>query len=456
VIGLDTVLDSQERTVGFNSKREEGDMKAKTRIMAGLVICMFLLLAGLLPSGAHGKEVTAQKPIVLGWVLSLSGPMAGLGIDAYKPALALVEHINKEGGIAGHPVKLIFADTESDATKGVIAAKRLVMKDNVHMLLGDTSLGVAIPVGLAASQFKIPHLVHTGSEAFGMQMKKAGKEAHHWNFAVIGVMVYDMMTVVAKWSKTVGTKVGVLYPDSAFGKACSGLFMKLAPKYGLEIALTSSYPMNATVFGPQIAAIKGRPDLDVLVFTGAEFATGLCIAAVREAGITLPIGTESAMLSAEILKVGKIRKAYQMAPTIMVSGGASDGFWETLPPDDPRRPVIAEWSALHEKFVGRKMSSAREAYAFGTLHLLKDVWGRLLKDQPDILDKDLASIRAAARDYTETVKNVIVSSGATVSMSPEDHLGLIPGTCFMLARFRDPPPHQVVPGFEMAPPPWRR
>ena len=456
MIVLDKVLDSQKLMVGFHSKREEGDMKAKTRTKTGLFICMFLLLTGLVPSGVCTKEVSAQKPIVLGWVLSLSGPMAGLGLDAYKPASALVEHINKEGGIAGHPVKLIFADTESDATKGVIAAKRLIMKEQVHMLLGDTSLGVAIPVGLAASEYKIAHLAHTGSEAFGMQMKKAGKEAHHWNFAVIGVMVYDMMTVVAKWSKTVGTKVAVLYPDSAFGKACSGLFIKLAPKYGLEVAVTSSYPMDATVFGTQIAAIKGRPDLEVLVFTGAEFATGLCIAAVREAGITLPIGTESAMISAEILKVEKIRQAYQMEPAIVVSGGASDGFWETLPPDDPRQPVIAEWSALHEKFVGTKMSSAREAYAYGTLHLLKDVWGRLFKDQPDILDKDMDKIRASARDYTETVKNVIVSSGATVSMSPEDHLGLVPGTCFMLARFKYPPPHQVVPGFEMAPPPWRK
>jgi branched-chain amino acid transport system substrate-binding protein len=446
--------------VGLNSTSEEGEMKAKTKSKQGLMICVILLLFGLVALGARtkvvAKEIPAAKPIVLGWVLSLSGPMAGLGLDAYKPALPLVDHINKEGGIAGHPLKLIFADAESDATKGVIGAKRLIMEDKVHMLLGDTSLGVAIPVGLVASDYKIAHLAHTGSEAFGMQMKKAGKEAHHWNFAVIGVTVYDMMTVLAKWSKTVGTKVAILYPDSAFGKACSGVFIQLAPKYGLEVAVTSSYPMDATVFGPQIAAIKGRPDLDVLIFTGAEFATGLCIAAVREAGISLPIATESAMISTEILKVEKIRQAYQMEPAIMVSGGASDGFWEALPSDDPRRPVIAEWSALHEKFVGTKISSAREAYAFGTLHLLKDVWGRLIKDQPDILDKDLTRIRAAARDYTETVKNVIVSSGAIVSMSPEDHLGLVPGTCFMLGRFKYPPPYEVIPGFEMAPPPWRK
>ncbi len=296
------------------------------------------------------------KPIVLGWVLSLSGPMAGLGVDAYKPALALVEHINKEGGIAGHPVKLIVADTESDATKGVIAAKRLILQDKVHMLLGDTSTGVAIPVGLAAAGHKIAHLAHSGSEVFEMQMKAAGEEAHYWNFRALGVTGYALMTVLCKWSKTVGTNVAVLYPDSAFGKAVSDLFIQLAPKYGLEIVVTSSYPMDATVFGPQIAAIKAEPDLDVIISTGAEFASGLCIAALREAGITLPIGVTSALISAEILKVEKIRQAYQMEPALIVSGAAADGFWEALPPDDPRRPLMAEWSELHEEFVGSKMS----------------------------------------------------------------------------------------------------
>ena len=106
------------------------------------------------------------KPIRIGWGLSQSGSYAGYIRDTYKVAGPLVEHINKEGGIAGHPLEVIFADTESDTTKAVLAAKRLVLEDKVHLLIGDCATGITVPVGLSIVDYEIPHIAMSGSDVF--------------------------------------------------------------------------------------------------------------------------------------------------------------------------------------------------------------------------------------------------------------------------------------------------
>ena len=91
-----------------------------------------------------------------------------MGVDIHEPVLPLFDILNEEGGIAGHPVELIIANSESDATKAVINAKRLITEDDIHMLLGDAVTGITIPVGLTAAEHGIVHLAHSGSEMFEM------------------------------------------------------------------------------------------------------------------------------------------------------------------------------------------------------------------------------------------------------------------------------------------------
>lgn len=85
-------------------------------------------LAGGLP--------TSRKPIVVGILHSLSGPMAEDDkalVDAEKRA---IEDINRSGGLLGRRVEWVIADGASDAATFARRADRLIREDGVDVIVG--------------------------------------------------------------------------------------------------------------------------------------------------------------------------------------------------------------------------------------------------------------------------------------------------------------------------------
>ena len=80
----------------------------------------------------------AEDPIKIGAFFALSGPAATIGTPTKLVAQMVVDKINKEGGINKRPLELAIGDTESDPTKALMEAKRLVEKDKVVALIGPT------------------------------------------------------------------------------------------------------------------------------------------------------------------------------------------------------------------------------------------------------------------------------------------------------------------------------
>lgn len=78
-------------------------------------------------------------PIVIGTFGSFTGPneavlgKASVGVEAW------VKDINDNGGLNGHPVKLMIRDDASDPAKALQAAKELVEQDKVVAIVGQMS-----------------------------------------------------------------------------------------------------------------------------------------------------------------------------------------------------------------------------------------------------------------------------------------------------------------------------
>lgn len=432
-------------------------IKMKTILFSLLVVVIAggLILSDSGVSAATSAREAAGKPIVLGWTATLSGPLTTT-VDIHRVFSRLVDYVNKnEGGIAGHPIKLIVADTESNPTKAVIGAKRLITQDKVHFLIGDRVTGMCIPVGLTSSQYKIVHMAIPGADIFDTKMKEAGKEAYHWNFCFpISNKMQDITVTSCKLPNMLGKKkVFSMYPETSFGKGMFAAFAKYAPEAGIHIIGTTTYPPNATTFGPQIAAIRAaKPEL---IFNhGADTGSAFAVIALREAGITIPIQVYYSMTAPDIVQSEKIRKAYLENPAIYVLGPVG-GCWEDLPEDDPRRIKVAQWNKLHKEFFGEKIYHNFQADGYALMEVIKAIWGSLLKDKPDILNNDLDIIRSTVRDYVETTQVPITHKGM-VRITPEDHVGIVPGTGIVASQFRWPPPYKYIPGSEAATPPWRK
>jgi ABC-type branched-subunit amino acid transport system substrate-binding protein len=83
-----------------------------------------------------------------------SGPYSGIGLDQYRGVQLALSEINKAGGILGQQVELITADTKSNAPIAVANAEKMIDQDDVKMILGGASSGVAVAVGKKAAEKK--------------------------------------------------------------------------------------------------------------------------------------------------------------------------------------------------------------------------------------------------------------------------------------------------------------
>src|SRR3989454_5918118 len=90
--------------------------------------------AGLVLSAPAILTAQSKDPIPIGTLCPLTGAGGSYGPDMQRSVVAVVERINKAGGIHGRPVQLFHEDDQTNAEAGVRAARKLI----------DVNKGVAI------------------------------------------------------------------------------------------------------------------------------------------------------------------------------------------------------------------------------------------------------------------------------------------------------------------------
>ncbi len=106
------------------------------------ILKLFLLLffTVIVLSGCESK-----KPVKIGFITSLTGRMADMGIPARNAVQLAVEQCNKEGGIHGRKISLIIRDDQQDDDTAVQAVQELI-KEEVTAVIGPTVSNMAIPI----------------------------------------------------------------------------------------------------------------------------------------------------------------------------------------------------------------------------------------------------------------------------------------------------------------------
>jgi branched-chain amino acid transport system substrate-binding protein len=119
-------------------------------------ISLLLVAAGVLAAGSAAAE--SDGPIKLGVLYPLTGGTAVYGVPAMEGHRMAVDELNAKGGILGRKVESFERDEKSTPAVGSAAAKELIAKEGVSVLLG----GIASSVGLAISdvsrQEKVPYV----------------------------------------------------------------------------------------------------------------------------------------------------------------------------------------------------------------------------------------------------------------------------------------------------------
>lgn len=107
-----------------------------TKIVSALAAATLL---SALPLAVSADE----HPIKLGAMYILSGSAATYGQFAQRGIDLAIEEINASGGVLGRDLELVIEDSQGKAAVAIQAARKLVYQDEVDVLMGLDSSGVA-------------------------------------------------------------------------------------------------------------------------------------------------------------------------------------------------------------------------------------------------------------------------------------------------------------------------
>ena len=220
----------------------------KRRTLAAIFISCFLLMAA-------GPLGAAEKPVKLGFVYIMSGPLATYGQFAKQGAELAIDEVNKAGGINGRKVEGFFEDSTGKPDVGIRMMRKLVYESEVDAVMGLDSSGVASAVTPVMKELKTPLIItHAATPDV------TGTNCNRYTFRIslnINQNIAMASAIAAEGKAKTWTTVG---PDYSFGHQSWEYFqkylgqkkpdMKFLPKDKAAFS-----PLSTTDFSPYVTKI---------------------------------------------------------------------------------------------------------------------------------------------------------------------------------------------------------
>lgn len=222
----------------------------------------FFLFSLGLPLIAYPQTVpgVTDKSIVIGSCSALEGPSHALGLETVTGANAYFSMVNDEGGVNGRKIKLISYDDSYDPAKTQVCFERL-LGDNVFAMGFFVGTPTAVKYVPLAENNRIPLIgLFTGAQTLYAPLR-------HW-IVNVRASYYDETReqIGGVWDKLGYRKVGVIYPEDAFGTAVLGGVTEALKARGAQPLTVGSYERQTANVGGAIDIVRaGNPQAVVIV-----------------------------------------------------------------------------------------------------------------------------------------------------------------------------------------------
>jgi branched-chain amino acid transport system substrate-binding protein len=208
-------------------------------------------LAGAAPTAAQTTPGVTEKEVVIGSCSALEGPSSALGRQTVAGAKAYFSMANDEGGVHGRNLHLIAYDDSYDPAKTQACFDKL-QADKVFALGFFVGTPTAVKYLPLAEENKIPLVgLFTGAQTLYTPLR-------HW---VINVRAsyYDETReqIDGMWDALGYKKLGVIYPDDAFGAAVLDGVKEALKAHGAEPVAVASYQRQTTKVDAAISSVRG-------------------------------------------------------------------------------------------------------------------------------------------------------------------------------------------------------
>src|SRR5246127_2270280 len=353
-------------------------------------------LAALSVSTSFGADIT------VGFVTSLSGPGASIGIPYEKGILASHAYAEK---IGDHKIKLIRLDDASDPSAATRNARKLVEEEKVDVLMGTSGVPGTTAMMVVAVETKTPIISLTPTT-------QPQNPNGQWLISIPQPPPLMVAAVVERMKKDSVKKAAYIGFSDSWGDLVYDALMKNVGGTAIEVVTNERYARaDKSVTGQTLKIVAARPDA---VITGGSGTPGaLPYLALADRGYKGGLYGTHALINPDFVRVGGAAVEGVIAPTgpVIVA--------EQLPDSNPTKKVSLAFRDVYQKTNNAPTSDAYSAYSFDAWLVLLDAAKRALaKTQPGT-----EQFRAAVNEALETTRDV-TGTHAVYNFKPGESFGV--------------------------------
>ena len=298
------------------------------------------VLAGLALAAAAPTLALAQT-IKIGVNQPLTGAVAASGNYVTNGARIAADELNAQGGVLGQQVELVIEDNKSNPTEAVAVAEKLIVRDEVPVMMGAWSSTFTLAVMPKLMEYGVPMLVETSSS------EKITTEGNPWVFRISPTSEMEAKAFAEQVDKFDIEKADFLVVNNDWGLGAAERFSEMLEAQGIAVGEVETMDPAAQDMSAQLSKIKASDADTLFVTTGVEQLT-LVLRQARDLG-----------LEDRIITTGGSQAPDQL---IEQAGTAADGsfhlvFFTPWFPEAAQNPEIAqkfvaEWEERGYNFAG--------------------------------------------------------------------------------------------------------
>jgi len=368
------------------------------KLWLALLLVLSLLISACSPAKDNeATSATGNEPYKIGAVLDISGNSSSLGVPERDTLLMMVEKLNADGGIKGHPIDLTIMDNKSDETESVLAVKTLIEK-GVLAILGPSSSGTSMAMIKTVQSEKVPMI----SMAAASSIVEPTSE-RQWVYKTAQSDTVMISKIMSYLKKNNLNKVAFMYMNNSFGDGGKKAIAAAVKDTSINIVSEEKFDASDKDMTPQLTKVKAS-GAQVLIVWAIPPSASILTKNVKDIGLSIPliqshgVGNQKYIDLAQgaadgtILPIGKLSVANQ------------------IPDNDPQKKVLESYMVDYANKYNTEPNSFG-GYAWDAFNLLVNA---LEKAGPD---------RVAIRDELEKTQGFVGISGV-FNMTAQDHNGL--------------------------------
>jgi|GEM_PF-3051197 len=229
---------------------------ALSKLAVSVTLCASII------GGYAAQAAAAEKEIVIGGSLPLSGQFQKIGDMTKKGYELAFDLMEKEGKLKDYKVALVIEDDQQNPTQTNNIWNRIITDRNAVAMLGPYGSTTSIVGSNVAERHQVPHVLNSASS-----YKVHERNAKHLYNAYASLSIVRDPLIAEFINSVNGKKVVIFAEDGEFGTEGSRRLTEYAPKNGFEVVQTELIKGGTPDFSPTLLKFKGsQPDVFVGYF----------------------------------------------------------------------------------------------------------------------------------------------------------------------------------------------